>query len=512
MNTTAYPKDHANHVPAAKVAQNTSDDADWVIIGSGAAGAAAARFLAGEKQQVIVLEEGPWRDRRDFSANMWRTMKNLYRDAGTQVLWGESAFPMLQGCCVGGSTLFNSAICWRTPEDVVDDWIRDHGVGSTISKQKLDANFDVIERELNIKPTDDSVLGHSWVMRRAAEAMGLDGYVIRRNERGCKGAAMCVQGCPNGAKLSMDLSYIPMALNSGARIYTGARVDRIAVHEGKAVYVEASLAPAEPGGRRRILKAHARKGVLIAASAIQTPQLLQKSGLQSPSRKVGEHFQCHPGIGVVGVNPDDNYDYYFGATQGYEVDYRSRRFKVETISLPPELLAIRFAGIGQKLMRGILDGKRLVIWGVQARATAHGSIHHRALLPPKLSFTPNARDLEIFWDGVVEGARMLFQQGCKSVITGIYGMPFEVHSMEELERAKPRLTPGHFNAIATHLFGTARMGADPSNSVVNPRFECHHVKNLYVVDSSVFPTNMGVNPMLSIMGMSKLCTDMLLGA
>jgi choline dehydrogenase-like flavoprotein len=69
--------------------------------------------------------------------------------------------------------------------------------------------------------------------------------------------------------------------------------------------------------------------------------------------------------------------------------------------------------------------------------------------------------------------------------------------------------PRHFSFISTHLFGTARMGLDPRASVVGPDFQSHEVRGLYVVDSSVFPTNLGVNPQHSIMAMSRLAATRL---
>ena len=59
----------------------------------------------------------------------------------------------------------------------------------------------------------------------------------------------------------------------------------------------------------------------------------------------------------------------------------------------------------------------------------------------------------------------------------------------------------------THLFGTARMGSDPRASVVRPDFRHHHVDGLYVADSSVFPSNLGVNPQIAIMALAQLCAD-----
>jgi len=68
------------------------------------------------------------------------------------------------------------------------------------------------------------------------------------------------------------------------------------------------------------------------------------------------------------------------------------------------------------------------------------------------------------------------------------------------------LDPRSYNCIATHLFGAARMGPDARSSVVDPDFCVHGTENLFVVDSSVFPTNLGVNPQHTIMAMSRLAS------
>jgi choline dehydrogenase-like flavoprotein len=64
----------------------------------------------------------------------------------------------------------------------------------------------------------------------------------------------------------------------------------------------------------------------------------------------------------------------------------------------------------------------------------------------------------------------------------------------------------------THLFGTARMGADPATSVVGPDFRHHDAPGLYLADSSVFPSNLGVNPQIAIMALAQLCADRIVTA
>ena len=73
------------------------------------------------------------------------------------------------------------------------------------------------------------------------------------------------------------------------------------------------------------------------------------------------------------------------------------------------------------------------------------------------------------------------------------------------------LDPKAYTMSMTHLFGTARLGSDPARSVVRPDFRHHHVPGLYVADSSVFPSNLGVNPQIAIMALAQLCAERLLG-
>ena len=82
--------------------------------------------------------------------------------------------------------------------------------------------------------------------------------------------------------------------------------------------------------------------------------------------------------------------------------------------------------------------------------------------------------------------------------------------LRRLELHGPRHAAAYTAAI-THMFGTARMGADPARSVVRPDFRHHHVDQLYVADSSVFPSNTGVNPQISIMALATLCARRVAG-
>lgn len=148
-------------VSGSGLKRDVNDEFDFVVVGSGAAGAVAAHTLAAAGWSVAIVEEGPWRKTRDFNDDVRGTFRKTLRDHGTQVLKGRVYMPMLQGRCVGGSTVVNSAIAWRLPEDVVDEWRTGHGTGDLISMKSLEPHFEALERDLNVHAVLDEVLGQN---------------------------------------------------------------------------------------------------------------------------------------------------------------------------------------------------------------------------------------------------------------------------------------------------------------------------------------------------------------
>lgn len=484
------------------------DEADFVVVGTGAAGATFARTVAQMGASVVMLEEGPRVEVSDYVRGLWPSMKRMWRGQGRTSIMGESMIPYLQGCCVGGTTAINSGISWRIPDDVYPEWEKEHGV--VLNREQIEACFDKIERDLRIEETPETIWGeNNRLLRRAADALGLRSKPTARNVSGCEGLSLCGQGCPKGHKLSMDLTYVPDAVRNGARLYDRFRVERILIENGRAAGIEGVTA-AENGQRDRAARhtVRARKGVVVAASAVQSPILLMRSGLSGPH--LGRHFQAHPGIGLAGVF-DRPVRMWEGATQGYECHhFRNERFKIETLSLPLELLMVRVPGAGKTLLSRMEAADHMALWGIQVRCRAQGTVR-RSPIGPLVRYTPTPEDCAAFARAAYETTRLFFAAGARSVLTGIRGVREEIRSVEEAGvLMNRRFGPRDFQPAVTHMFGTCRMSPDPSRGVVGTNFESHAVKNLYVVDSSVFPTNLGVNPQEPIMGLAMMAAHSLL--
>lgn len=479
----------------------TSDAADFVVIGSGAGGATAALVLAEAGREVVVVEEGPAVRDEDRGLGAVESFMRLFRDRGTQVAMGRSVIPVLQGRCLGGTTVVNGAIVWRLPEDAYDRSFGAVGARDVLRLADLYARMDRIERDLSVGPASDRLLaGNGGLMKLGSTKLGWEGHPIRRNVLDCQGSGRCLEACPTRRKQSMEVTYLPRAAKLGARLLADHEVRTIETSGGRAVGVTGRRAD---GSAFRIA---ARKGVVVAASAVQSPCILLRSGI-GPREHVGAHFRAHPGTAVAGVYKDP-VRLWEGAAQSYEIDeFRKEGFKMEVVGLPVELAGVRLPGLGADFQRAMNDYPNMAVWGVQIRAEAEGRVapaSHRT----DIVYTPTPADMAIFGKGVRRLSEMHFAAGAIRVYPGVHGAPDVLHSPDDLGKLDGLSTdPRDWSMMTGHVFGTCRMGADERAGVVGFDGAVHGVKGVWVLDASAIPTNLGVNPQHTIMAMAMLLSE-----
>lgn len=474
-------------------------EADCVVVGSGPAGAAFAREAAALGSQVLVVEAGRWWAPNEFPRGAFSAMSATYRDMGASVVLGPAPLPYVQGNMVGGSSPINGAICWRFPEHVYDEWVSDDpGLRSALPWSELEEVTDTIEARLNVAPTDASIAGKkNELMARGAEALGLSHRPIRRNVRSCRGSGRCLQGCPHGAKLSVDATLLRDALEGGTRVLSEASVTRILREGRRAIGVEAR----SEGGATITVRA---ERVVLAASAVQTPGLLLASGIDHGP--VGEHFQCHPGVSIAGRFPEQ-VRMWEGATQGHEVTgLVSERLKFEVLGMGLGVLAGRLDGYGRAFVDEVADMAHWLDWGAAVRSTAHGRVQ-RFLGRDIVRFSATEDDVRRYRRGLRVMGEMMLAAGATELAPGVRGFDSRVKKLADLERLERDgpISSKAFMAAITHMFGSCRMGSNAEQSVVRPDFRHHTVGGLYVADSSVFPSNLGVNPQVPIMALATIC-------
>jgi len=479
---------------------------DFVVVGSGAGGASAAVVLARAGHSVAIVEAGPWRAPQDYPVTAYGTMRDLFPDWGGMVTQSRALWPVVQASCVGGTTVINSAIVVRTPGDCFERWQREYGVGRDLASRVWE-HQDRIEQELSATEVPPEARGLlNTLAKDAADALGWDSHYMVRYVKDCEGAGQCLQGCKRGRKQSTNITYVPEVLQRGGVVLSAAPVDQVLFQGTRALGVTGRLR--DPVTRREGARfsVHARRGVLLAASATQTPVLLARSGVKSPA--LGTRFCAHPGTGVFGVY-DDPVDQNIGATQGWaSMAFRDEPgIKLETLAIPPEMVAGRLPGGGRELVRRFHEYRHLAMWVTAVRAESHGTVKPGLFGGTVVRYGLDEADMRKLREGLGKVTRMHFAAGAREVISGIYGLPYkigpdEIHLVEE-----GPLDPRAYVAILSHLFGGCPMSADPQRGVVDGHGRVHGTSRLHVVDASAIPTTIGVNPQHTIMALASVWAE-----
>jgi choline dehydrogenase-like flavoprotein len=471
-----------------------------LIIGSGAGGATVAAELAEAGVDVIVLEEGGYHGTESFTAETGRALRTLYRDGGGGMAIGRPSVLYAEGMCVGGSTVVNGGMSWRTPTRVLDRWAEQEGLPQ-ISEKDLDPYFTRAESRLSAGLQDPETIGRdSELFKAGAQALGWNVIPNRRNQLHCAGTNSCSSGCPTGAKRSMMLTSVPRALSLGARLFADCRVDRI-TRAGSAV-TGVTGHVTRPGGRRGPKITVRARTVIVAGGAIQTPALLMRSGLRSASGQLGRNLSVHPNAVVTAFFEEDVTGWH-GVHQAFQVrDFIEEGILLTATNLPPAMLAGILPAYGRELGELMAEYNRIVTAGPLVEDTGTGRIRNIPGLGPQVFYQLTDRDAARVVRGVELTAEALFAAGARRVLLPFDGAP-EVGSPGELRALLARPVPKRsIQLFSIHLMGTARMSKDPSRGVVGSFGEFHGVPGLFVTDASLFPGPIGINPMETVIALA----------
>lgn len=470
-------------------------ECEVVVVGSGAGGAVAAKELAEAGCAVILLEEGSYADRRDFAGRPLENQRKLYRASGATFSIGNVLIPIPLGRTVGGTTTINSGTCFRTPEAVLRRWGTEHGLTS-LTPEALAPYFERVEQVLGVAPVPEQYLGGSaQVVRRGAEALGMARHgPLARNAPGCDGQGVCCFGCPTDAKRSTNVSYVPLALRAGAELYTGVKVERVLVEGGRAVGVAGLTESGQPVTVRA-------RAVVLACGALITPALLLRNGLANSSGQLGRNLSIHPAAACLAelaqpmaLGP--------GVPQSYQIsELAEEGILFEGVETPLEYWASALDVLGPRMTELAEAADRVASFGMMISDTSRGRVRvvrGRTVVTYNLEEPDVARVVR----GVVELSRIFFAAGARSVLSPVHGFE-ELRTLTDLARLRTtKVRASDLALSAHHPLGTARIGTNPTNSVVDPDHQTHDLPGLYLMDGSVVPTALGVNPQITIMALA----------
>jgi choline dehydrogenase-like flavoprotein len=473
------------------------EECDVVIVGSGAGGAVAAATLAEAGLDVIVLEAGQHYNRDNYPSDHLEAIAELYRDGGLTIAEGRPPIPVPVAKVVGGTTVINSGTCFRAPEPVLDDWQRRFGIGWAGG---MDADYAEAEDFLRVTQLDPARMGRNGQLAmEGAAAIGASGAAIHRNAGNCTQCSSCPFGCEIDAKRGMHVSYLPRAVAAGARIRAGVQVNRVLVEDGRATGVSCTTSGGG-GSKRRPFTVRARRAVITAGGAFGTPELLLRSGLGG--RRVGRHFHIHPAC-WVGARYGEEVRGWDGVMQSYYVDeWEPTGILLEATFTPLAFGGAWLLGAGESHQRAMLDFGHVGSIGVHLCDKSSGRVGLGAEGSLRATYKLTRDDGDRLAFGIARAAEVHFAAGASEVYPNIARVgvlkPSDLPKFEATS-----FKPSELRLEAFHPMGTARISADERAGVCAIDGSVHGTDDLYVADASLFPTSVGVNPMMTVIAFAK---------
>lgn len=475
-------------------------EADVIIVGSGAGGGVMAAELAEAGFDVIVLEEGGHYPTGKFTVRASEMVSKLYRSGGAMRTIGTPAVDWSEGRAVGGSTVINGGISWRTPMPILEQWHYDHQIDG-ILPEKMNPYFQRVESRVSVKFQDPGTIGRdNELLRLGAEKLGWRFTENPRNQVHCAGSNLCALGCPTGAKRGVNLTYIPRAVSFGARVYSDVRVEKLLTNGTVIEGVVARVVTEYNGNGKRII---ARAPItVVCGGAIQTPALLLRSGIRSASGQIGRNLYLHPNVKIQAIF-DDPVKGWQGVHQAYQVrEFEKQGAFFAAVNMPPSILSMTIPYYGKELA-GCMDQYNEIL---NAGVLLDDSVSGRVRLGPGgqplafYNFTPADGERAVRMTSQL--AKLLLVAGARKVISPFRYVP-DMYSVDDSNRlAETKVRLNHMELFTVHLMGTARMGDDPRSSVCDSYGKVHGTEGLWVSDASLFPSPLGVNPMITIMALS----------
>ena len=483
------------------------ESADVCIIGSGCGGGASAKILSEAGKKVVLLEEGGYYTSADFDGTEATAYQNMYQRRAGQAT-EDLSVTVLQGRCVGGSTTVNWMTSLRTPEFTLLDWKRRLGIQG-LGPEDLDPYFTRVEQYLNVHPEpEENHNPNNRIILDGARALGYSTKSNGRNSRDCVRSGACGLGCPFDAKLSVAMTYIPDAVKSGATIYADCRAEKIET-AGRMKRVTGNVLESGTRQKRTDFAVEAPV-VIVAASAINSPVLLLKSGLANSSGAVGRNLTFHLTTAVAGlfdriIYPSGGIPQSAMCDEFLNKNGDNGGFWIEAVPVYPALAALAFPGFGKAHRERMREFPRTgASITLVKEIDSHGRVRVNDRGRASISYEPGPKDVEYLKQGVAAAARIHFAAGAKEVMT-LHAIPTVIRSHWDIER-KIRSASWERNEIAlfsAHPLGTCRMGIDPRTSVVDPHCQTHDVRGLFVIDGSVAPTSLGVNPQITLLAIAE---------
>ena len=511
-----------------------SETYDYIIVGSGFGGSVSAMRLSEKGYKVLVLEKGKHYKNADFPKTNWNIKKYLWMPLikcfGFQKLSFFKKVFILSGIGVGGGSLVYANTHMYPPNSFFENpaWRDLKDWKSVLSPFYKTANFMLGSTPAKATNIEDQLL------KEVAEDMGrkasydrvdvgvyygdtqkeVDPYFNGHGplRKGCTECAGCMVGCRENAKNTLDKNYLYFAQTYGAKIQAETMVEKISFDEKTNEYtIDTHCSTKYFKQNKQTFKC---KGVIFSGGVLGTLDLLFKQKytyktLSKLSDTLGENLRTNSEslIGVISKDIKLNNGVAISSVFNPDDDTHIELVKFPNGSSSMVKMATLAVDSDKPLLRLLKFPLEVVKHPLRFLRMLFGSkLAENSVILLVMQSLDNA--LKMTWKKGVFGARMSIQATKGKLEVPAY-IPIGQKVMHKYAKkvngfGANAITEIGFNMSSTaHIIGGCPMGTNPSNGTVDTNFNVFNYPNMKIIDASIIPCNLGVNPSLTITALSE---------
>lgn len=495
---------------------------DAVVVGSGSGGGVVAGVLAMAGYKVLVLEKGNYHARNNLTLLEGPSMDQMYLSGGL-IATENMGVLLLAGSTVGGGSTINWSASVPTPQHVINEWSNHHELELFDSKLYQEA-LDAVSQRMGVQPEIHDEGMNNAVLRKGCQELGYPVENIARNSPPDHYCGWCSLGCKDGRKKGTSETWLVDLVNSGnGAILPQCEAVKVMHKRKKGRDKNTATGVAFKFGYKgaKDICIVESKVTIVACGALSTPPLLKRSGLTN--NNIGKNLHLHPVAMACGYFPLSSDSWLEREKKSYEGGIMTAMSTVvadhdksgygallQTPSLHPGMFSIVIPWIsGKDIKDRMCRFSRTAHIFALARDIGSGTVKSES----SINYQMEAVDEENLQKGLAKVLRILAAAGAEEIgthhakgrtlnVKKVSSHEFERFVKEESSRMIRDLSSPICSA---HQMGSCRMGIDPNTSVVNQMGETWEVEGLFLADTSVFPTALGVNPMLTVQAIAY-CT------
>ena len=465
---------------------------DNLVVGSGAGGSVAASELTEKGQSCILIEEGDFFNIDQFKGSFSNALTSVWRNAGFTPIIGNPNFAYGEGKCLGGSTFVNGGLIWRTPNKILEQWNNSQEIEG-YDFHSLNNHFKKIEKKLNvvIENNQDGLNKDSELIHNLANKKKIKSVYVPRAIKNCKRHNNCASGCSSGAKQSVLQGYIYEASFNGLKILTGSKVIKINFKKNGKDIAHSVLVWKEK--ENKFFEVFFKR-IFLACGPIQTPKLIN----HSLGKKISiNYMQIHLNFRISAIFKDKiNSDLgTIFTTQIQEYQENGDIFMSSNFDRANYLSGI--SKVDNQEIKNLLDKFDYTsTFVLQTKPKSKVKIYN-FFGKNILKYNLNIDDFNNIKEKIKIFSKFLFEAGAIKIILP-FKKDFFVSSINDLESSINKLKVKDLEMLSVHGMSTCSISKN-INYFFDNDGRSRFINNLYAIDASILPSNIGESPQGTIM-------------